>query len=225
MVGDPNFNGEHKTTQRARIRLLVLVGLLLPLSAQGQDTARPAPVQPGQTQNQPEPNTYEFPSGKERAAYWVKRAMGPTAFVAAATGASWGTWVTNEPPEWGKRGEGFGRRVGNSLATTAINQTSLALISEVTRQDSAYYRCPCSGFGSRLKHVVKMTFMGRNRKGEMVFSPGKMISPFIGPMVTRNTLYPDRYGPGDAAVSGVYGIGAFAAWNFVYEFILPAKRW
>lgn len=206
---------------------MLFAALLLPASASGQESAPPAPVQPGQTQKQDrtETSSYEFPSGKERAAYWAKRAMGPTAFVAAATGASWGTWVTNEPPEWGKRGEGFGRRVGNSLATTAINQTSLALISEVTRQDSAYYRCPCSGFGPRLKHVVKMTFMGRNRKGKMVFSPGKMISPFIGPMVTRNTLYPDRYGPGDAAVSGVYGIGAFAAWNFVYEFILPAKRW
>lgn len=200
------------------IRFLLLAGLLLPVSALGQESAPSAPVQP-------EPSSYEFPSGKERARYWLKRSMGPTAFVAAATGASWGTWVTNEPPEWGKRGEGFGRRVGNSLATTAINQTSLTLISEVTRQDSAYYRCACSGFGPRLKHVMKMTFMGRNRKGEMVFSPGKMISPFIGPMVTRNTLYPDRYGPGDAAVSGVYGIGAFTAWNFVYEFILPAKRW
>jgi hypothetical protein len=198
--------------------------MLLPASAGAQEPA-PPPVQPGQKREEPAPGTYVFPSGKERAAYWLKRSMGPTAFVAAATGASWGTWVTEEPPEWGNRGEGFGRRVGNSLATTAINQTSLALISEVTRQDSAYYRCACSGFGARLKHVAKMTFMGRNRKGEAVFSPGKMISPFIGPMVTRNTLYPDRYGPGDAAVSGVYGIGAFAAWNFVYEFILPAKRW
>ena len=122
-------------------------------------------------------------------------------------------------------GEGFGRRFGNSLATTAINQTSLALISEATRQDPIYYRCPCNGFGPRLKHVFKMTFMARNRSGDLVFSPGKTFSPFVGPMVTRNTLYPDRYGPGDAAISGAYGVGASMAWNFAREFFLPAKRW
>ena len=215
-------------TLRAGILLTLLACVFLPASARGQERQEPAqatPVQPGQRREQPEPSTYVFPSGKERARYWVKRTMGPTAFVGATMGATWGTWVLNEPEEWGKGGEGFGRRFGTSLATNGINQTSLALISEATRQDSAYYRCPCSGFGRRLGHVLKMTFMGRNRKGDMVFSPGKVVSPFIGPMVTRNTLYPDRYGPGDAALSGVYGIGVNAAWNFAFEFFLPAKRW
>lgn len=156
-------------TLRAGIRLALLAGLLLPVSARGQETAPATPVQPGQKREQPEPGSYVFPSGKERARYWAKRTMGPTALVGATMGATWGTWVTNEPPEWGKRGEGFGRRFGTSLATNGINQTSLALISEATRQDSAYYRCPCSGFGRRLGHVLKMTFMGRNRKGAMVF--------------------------------------------------------
>jgi hypothetical protein len=66
--------------------------------------------------------------------------------------------------------------------------------------------------------------MAYNRNGDVVVSPAKIIAPFTGPMVTRNTIYPDRYGFGDAASSGGYYFAGRVAWNLVREFIWK-KAW
>jgi hypothetical protein len=68
-----------------------------------------------------------------------------------------------------------------------------------------------------------MTFSAYNRTGSLVFSPAKIVAPFTGPMVTRNTIYPDRFGFSNAASSGAYYLAGSVGWNVIHEFV--SKIW
>ncbi len=168
---------------------------------------------------------YVFPSAGKMFKGWAWGVLGPKAWGGAVLGATWGTWVTFEPPEWHKDGTGWSKRFGTSLADNAANTTALYGISAITRQDPMYYRCPCSGFWPRIGHIIKMNFVARNRSGNAVFSPAKIVSPFVGPMITRGTLYPERYTWKDGLSSGAWGFLTNAGWNFVREFIWKAPPW
>jgi len=167
----------------------------------------------------PVSNGYVFPSRAKMVRYWAGSVFGPRAYIGGVIRASWGTWASNSPEEWDNDFPGWSNRFGASVADNAMNQSALVLLSGAMHQDPMYYRCVCSGFWPRMGHVIKMTFAGRNRSGDTVFSPAKVISPFVGPMVTRHTIYPDRFNSGDAAAGGASYLLGSVAWNAVREFI------
>jgi len=150
---------------------------------------------------------------------------GPSALAGNLVGASWRHWVTEQPSEWDQDGRGFAQRFGTGSLSTALTETSLSLVSAAMRQDAEYYRSPRGGLGSRLGHAVAMTFLARDREGRAVFSPGKTLSPFVGPVVVQTTLYPRRYSYADGLLSGACGLLINAGWAVVREFILPAPSW
>jgi hypothetical protein len=168
---------------------------------------------------------YHLPTGRQRLVDWANNALGPFAVAGDLTSAGWEQWVADEPPEWSGDGRGFARRLGAAAATTALTETSFSLISALAGEDAHYYRCKRAGFGPRLAHALKMTLCARRADGSEAFSLVKTASPFVGPMVTRTTLYPDRYGAGDGALSGAYALLMNAGWNVAYEFVLKPKRW
>jgi hypothetical protein len=163
--------------------------------------------------------TYVFPSKDKMNRYWLRNTIGPKAYVGAAFTASWNTWVHESPDEWHRSFSGWSKRFGSSLLDNGINTSTLVLWSRAMDQDPIYYRCDCSGTGPRTRHAIKMVYMARNRSGDLVFSPAKLGSPFAGPMVTRNTIYPDSFGVSDALRGGVYYLAGSVAWNIVREFI------
>ncbi len=171
------------------------------------------------------PGDYTFPSAQDRSRAWVMSALGPPAIAGNLVGAAWRHWATDEPPEWDTDGGGFARRFATGSLTTFTSETSLTLASAAMRQDAGYYRCPRTGFGSRLGHALVMTFAARDRDGDLVFSPGKTLSPFVGPVVTVTTHYPDRYTYADGLVSGAYGLLMNAGLNAAREFVLKAPPW
>jgi hypothetical protein len=170
-------------------------------------------------------NGYEFPTRQERFEWWARDMLGPSAVAGDLTSAAWGQWVGDEPPEWPDDDEGYVKRLGATAATTAITETSFSLLSAAFRQDTRYYRCPCQGIGPRIGHALKMTFMARRPDGSATFSVARTASPFVGPLVTRTTLYPDRYTLGDGALSGAYAVLMNAGWNLAREFVMPAPAW
>lgn len=170
-------------------------------------------------------NGYEFPTRQERFEWWARDMLGPSAVAGDLTSAAWGQWVDDEPPEWPDDDEGYMKRLGAAAATTAITETSFSLLSAAFRQDTRYYRCPCRGIGPRIGHALKMTFMARRPDGSATFSVARTASPFVGPLVTRATLYPDRYTLGDGALSGAYAVLMNAGWNLAREFVMPAPAW
>ena len=168
---------------------------------------------------------YRFPSGGERFGSWAVNAFGPSAVAGSVTSAAWGQWVSGEPPEWPGGGRGFAQRFGAASLTTAITETTCFLLAAAERQDARYYRCPRTGLGPRLTHAIGMTFMARRQDGSAAFSVAKTASPFVGPLVTRTTIYPRRYTCGDGALSGLYAVLMNAGWNLAREFVLKAPGW
>jgi len=207
----------------------LLAAWLAPVRAagEGRDSVAVAVPRPpdSQTPAPPDSTVYRFPSGRQQFMTWAWNSVGPAAVAGNLVGASWRQWVTDEPPEWGDGGEGFAKRFGSGCLTTAIGETSLSLASALMRQDPGYYRSPRTGFGPRLGHALAMTFMARSPGGDAVLSPGKTLSPFAGPLVTRTTVYPDRYDYGAALSSGAYGLLITAGWNALREFVVPAPGW
>jgi hypothetical protein len=151
--------------------------------------------------------------------YWLRTTLGPKAFVGAAFSGVWNTWVTNSPDEWGQGGSGWSKRFGSSLLDNGINSSSLVLGSRLVHQDPLYYRCECQGLKPRVWHAVRMTFMSHKMDGSLTVAPVKIISPFTGPMVTRNTIYPSSFGWGNAFSGGAYYLAGGVAWNLAREFI------
>ncbi len=168
---------------------------------------------------------YRFPSGREQLKDWALNAAGPTAVAGSLGSASWGQWVIDEPPEWTDDRKGFAQRFGAASATTAITETSFSLLSAAMRQDARYHRSPRTGFFPRVGHALRMTFVARRPDGTAVFSVAKTASPFVGPLVTRTTMYPDRYTMADGALSGAYAVLMNAGWNLAREFVLKAPAW
>jgi hypothetical protein len=162
---------------------------------------------------------YVFPSSGEVNRYWLLATVGPKALAGGAFTASWNTWVNTSPNEWHQDGAGWSKRFGSALLDNGINTSTLVLWSRAMHQDPMYSRCGCSGAWARTTYAFKMTFMSRNRSGDLTFSPAKIGSPFTGPMVTRNTIYPDSFGWGDAATGGAYYQVGRLAWNLIREFV------
>jgi len=162
---------------------------------------------------------YVFPSSGTINRYWLRTTVGPKALMGAGFTASWNTWVSTSPTEWHRDGTGWSKRFGTALLDNGINTSVLVLASRATHQDPMYNRCGCSGSWARTSHAIKMTFMSPNRSGDLVFSPAKIVSPFTGPLVTRNTIYPDRFNSGDAGTSGAYYFVGSVAWNLFREFV------
>jgi len=151
--------------------------------------------------------------------YWLKSTLGPKALMGAGFTASWNTWVNTTPTEWHRDAEGWGKRYGTAMLDNGINTSTLVLWSRAMHQDPQYYRCDCSGAAARAGHAIKMAFMSRNQTGSLTFSPAKIVSPLAGPLVTRNTIYPDRFGSGNAVGGWGYYLAGAVAWNFFKEFV------
>jgi hypothetical protein len=162
--------------------------------------------------------TYVFPTDREMGAYWVRNVLGPKAFIGATLTGSWNTWVRLTPDEWGHR-RGWGKRFGVAFLDNSMNESARGLLSLAMNQDPMYYRCDCSGAWARTKHAIKLSFMSRNSSGAYVFAPPKIVAPFVGPLVTRNTIYPSRFDSSNAASSGAYYLAGSVGWNMVREFI------
>ena len=161
---------------------------------------------------------YVFPTSGEMNRFWLKNTLGPKAWIGGAFTASWNQWVSNSPSQWASDRTAWAQRFGTALLDNGINTTSLVWISRATHQDPRYRRCDCTGLKPRTWHAVKMAFMSFNRDGDTVFSPAKLISPFTGPLVTRNFVYPANHDTKDALHGGPYYFIGGIAWNVVREF-------
>jgi hypothetical protein len=175
------------------------------LNASGNPAALPA-------------TTYVFPTDRQMGNYWIRNVLGPRAFMGSTFTASWNTWVNLSPDEWGHR-RGWGKRFGASFLDNSMNESARVSLSLAMKQDPMYYRCECSGAWARTKHAITLSFMSRKSSGAYVFAPPKIAAPFVGPLVTRNTIYPSSFDSSNAVGAGAYYLAGSVGWNMFREFI------
>ena len=167
---------------------------------------------------------YVFPSNRQIVRFGYRGVAGIRALAGSAFTASWNTWVDTTPREWHRDASGWGKRFGTSILDHGINQSALVALSIALHEDPIYYRCSCTGFWPRASHALRMTYRTRNRQGDYRFSFVRVGTPFLGPIITRNTIYPDRFNTGDGVQSGAIYIAGTAAWNLVREFLVKRPK-
>ncbi len=162
--------------------------------------------------------TYQFPNAEKRFRRYLNDTVGVGALIGTGIGAAF-QQIDNDPPEWKKTGKGFARRLGSNFGQNAIEQTTQYGLSEVFRQDQKYQKCDCIGFSRRTIYALKSGFTARNRSGRTVFSPPKVVSPFVGSVAAVKLWYPNRYTVKDGLRRGGYGLVFNAGFNLIQEFI------
>jgi len=150
-------------------------------------------------------------------------AFGPIGWLRAAASAGIAQ-AGDEPPEWGQGAKGYGRRVGSKFGQHVVQETVLYGFSAALRQDPAYYRCDCSGFGPRLGHAIVSSFTALNRDEKRVFSVPRIVAPFVAGQVAANGWYPSRFGPKDGLRFGATSFATGIGVNIFKEFIYGGRQ-
>ena len=107
---------------------------------------------------------YQPVTAKQRTEWFVLQTAGPESIAGGAISAGWGT-LFNKPSEYGAHWDGFGKRYGMRLTGVSVSNAMEAGLGAVWGEDPRYQRSSSESFGARVGHIVKMTFIARNRSG------------------------------------------------------------
>jgi hypothetical protein len=119
-----------------------------------------------------------------------------------AVGPSLGSQLGNNPPEWGKTAEGFGRRVGTQFAIQSSRGAISAASAAAFGRDPRYQRCDCKGAWRRTGHAISGLVLGADSSGTRRFDPSNLLGAYGSGYIGAN-FYPDRF---NVAVKG-YQLG------------------
>jgi hypothetical protein len=138
---------------------------------------------------------YARPTQEQKLRYYASDAIGPEAFAGASFSGAIDQKL-NLPGAWKQGMAAYRRRLISNLGIRAINATAQYSLSEAFREDTAYYRCTCSGLLPRFAHAAMSTVTARRGSdGHTAFSFALTMSPFIGPTIASNTWLPVQNGP------------------------------
>jgi hypothetical protein len=105
-------------------------------------------------------------TGQERVRWVFQSTLGPTSLLGASIGAGINTWE-NVPASYGPHWEGFAKRTAINVSGSATSNTIEAGLGAAWGEDPRYSRAAEGPFKSRVWNVVHMTYMAKNRDGEL----------------------------------------------------------
>ena len=161
--------------------------------------------------------TYRPFTPKERLHWLAGQNLTPTSLLENVATAAEAT-LSNSPQEYGPHWEGFGKRVGMVTANYGVSTVMEAGLGSIWGEDPRYTRTQGESLQRRLGHVVKMTFLARNRAGDTVPAYARLLA-IPGSSFLATTWMPDSQATVDnAAVStGLGFLGRMGA-NAFHEF-------
>jgi hypothetical protein len=164
-------------------------------------------------------SAYAAPTEAQKFHDFAWNALGPVAFA----GSSFAAVIdqgSNFPHQWGQGLGGYRTRVASNFGMGLVTATAQYSLAEVFHEDTAYYRCTCTGFLPRFWHATASTFAARRGDdGYASFSVALAVSPFVGPMVAANTWIPDRDGSSLGIRLGTYNLLGQFGQNVAHEFL------
>ncbi len=178
------------------------------IAAQAPD---PAPAAVNQS-------TYVRPNAEKRFKRFVKDTVGPTAWIGIGAGAAFAT-ASDSPKEWGRTGEGFGRRVASNLGKNVMRNTIIYGLDEAFKLDSGYYRSTKRDVGSRIGNALLSTVTARKANGKRTVGVPRIVGTFTANVAANEMWYPARYDWKDGMKRGGISLGVNAMFNLVKEFI------
>jgi hypothetical protein len=149
--------------------------------------------------------------------------LGPLTLIGIGVDAGWGT-LHNKPWEYGTHVEGFGKRYGLDLAGVATSHVMEASLGALWGEDPRYFRKEGEPTIKRIGHVVRMTFLAKNREGHYMPAYARYTA-IVGGNFLSNTWRPDSdASPSDAVVRIGFGFGERLALNMWDEFWPSVKN-
>ena len=168
--------------------------------------------------------TYKPLRGHERWQRWLNEDGRTPQIYAASLGTAAYSQVIESPDGWPRTWEGYGRRVGSHLGSSAIENTVHESMAAAEGTDPRYFACACTGIFPRTGHALKMTFLTYNRSGhETLDLP--MLTGAYGSSMIKTMWYPDHYSPlAQGVQSGHIEVGLIGVENILREFSPDIKR-
>ena len=193
----------------------VVLGLSVAALAQAAEPSSDAlPGAPGYT-----PLT-----GNQRSDRFFTDYLGSPFTYIAAAGAASGGQIGNDPKEWHRTWEAYGKRVGTTFAMftigTAVHEGGDAMLG----LDPRYFRCRCSGGWRRSWNAVEMTFLAYDSHGHKRIDFPQLAGAYGSGMIVT-TWYPNHYSPLVQGVQmGHQEVGLAAGVNLLREFSPELRR-
>jgi len=160
-------------------------------------------------------------SGK--LSYHAERTFSPGSMAITGVKAGY-SQLTDSPAEWGQGGDGYSKRVGSSIASSAIRAGLAFGLDSALHQDPRYYRSDRSGFWPRTKHALRAIILTRTDSGGETFSTWRIGSAYGAAFISQQ-WYPDRYHTvRHGLVGGSTRLGFDAIKNVIAEFWPDMKK-
>jgi hypothetical protein len=197
------------------LRRSILCLVAMSVSALGM--AQSAPVRP-------EAPSYVSLTAKQRSDRFFKEYLGSPFTYIAAAGAASGGQIGNDPKEWTRSWEGYGKRVGTTLALFTIDTGVHEAGDAMLGLDPRYFRCRCRGGLQRTWNAVEMSFLAYDGKGRKRFDLPRLAGAYGSGMIVT-TWYPKHYDPLVQGVQmGHQQLGFVVGTNLIREFSPELKR-
>jgi len=159
----------------------------------------------------------------DKLIYQIKRTIGPVALLGDAAYAGI-LQEADTPTEWGQGGSGYGKRFGSTAACSGIHSALAFGLDTSLHEDPRYFRAGGGGFGSRMFHSVRGTFLTRTDHGGETLSFWRLGSAY-GAAYISNQWYPGRLNTvGLGFAEGSLQVGFDLLSNMAAEFWPDVRR-
>jgi hypothetical protein len=128
--------------------------------------ARPSLLTP--LKPQVKDNVYVPITDRQRLRWFLTNTIGPQHLAGGVITSAFGTAV-DRPKEYGPGVAGFGDRYGMRLTGIVTGNAMEASIGTLWGEDPRYFRVPDEPFKSRVRNIMRLTFVARRQDGN--FSP------------------------------------------------------
>ncbi len=159
----------------------------------------------------------------DRTSIYGHAIISPYSIAGPAFGAGIGQWE-NEPPGWGKGGEGYARRFASGMGRHLIGETIRFGFAAADGEDPRYQRSDETGVWDRARHAIVETFTSQTSNGARIPAFSRFAGAY-GAAFTSNLWYPDsRATTGYALRRGSTALGSSLGFHLFEEFV-PRKSY
>jgi hypothetical protein len=161
---------------------------------------------------------YQPATGIDRVKWFVISTAGPLSLLAAGPiSAGFGTAI-DRPKEYGPHWEGFGKRYGMRLTGVSTGNVMEASLGALWGEDPRYFPSPRRGFGTRVKYVIRTTFVAPHRDGTWHPAYARYLGNVGNNFLSNTWRVPRENGAGSALLRCVLGVAGRMSGNAFSEF-------
>ena len=156
-------------------------------------------------------------TGAERVGWIVNGTIGPKSLGVGVISSAWET-AWNQPEEWERTWEGFGKRYAQREADVAISNTMEAGLGAIWGEDPRYVRSSAKPIGARIAYAARMVVLAPYRDGRVHPAWGRYAGNVFNNIIENAWLPPSVTTPGQTVFRCASGFAGRFIGNLWEEF-------